>query len=597
MPKETLQVSLYEIDKSLFPHTEQTAICDEIIQHANADEPEIRKFKEQTQKRTAETGDFTLRVYYVKKPSNPKWVEFWKAIIKDDQKMLTESGWMPSYIAFIWNADRMYAATGGLGNFAIQNFINQNFGADIISRLITDKTGAIKTLQERGIVGSLLGSTKYFRRDSRLVDEDEFGKFYREVRAKLDTTILTEKFGFLESEIKRGSGCIAKSSFQLNKSIDFETLMQKVLPGMDAIMRLRPRFKLNKVQLISKHGEANKQRRADLKSKLWGQLFKRFSQGARYEIDFDLCHREFDKYFSAHTTKLFHAGKEKYSFDGPLSDVDDLFDVLRSDESFDDADEMDRYMSQCDLKTYDENDNELTRGKFLAHIHGDVREGRKTYFYVDGDWYEIDNDFIGLLNEECQTVIRDNYTEELMTELWRDLGAGRQEDDYNAKYIGKENTVVLHKVKPDGIELCDVLKWDETNVYLIHVKEGFNNMMRDLTYQSYLSARRVFEDRKSDLSFLGSIYDQMASAAGSGSDYMSRVGNQANAITREAFVNLFKEKKPVSVIAIVDTSERGRDIRGELSEFNSNIAKFTTIDLYKKLRSQDFGFRAAQIQK
>ncbi len=46
------------------------------------------------------------------------------------------------------------------------------------------------------------------------------------------------------------------------------------------------------------------------------------------------------------------------------------------------------------------------------------------------------------------------------------------EGDYNLTYKGDIKTIVLDTLTPDGIEPCDILKYDDNdNVYLFHVKK------------------------------------------------------------------------------------------------------------------------------
>ena len=50
-----------------------------------------------------------------------------------------------------------------------------------------------------------------------------------------------------------------------------------------------------------------------------------------------------------------------------------------------------------------------------------------------------------------------------------------------------------NKALADGLELCDIMYYDDNNLYLIHVKYGFQSKIRELTNQITISARRLRE--------------------------------------------------------------------------------------------------------
>lgn len=64
------------------------------------------------------------------------------------------------------------------------------------------------------------------------------------------------------------------------------------------------------------------------------------------------------------------------------------------------------------------------------------------------------------------------------------------------------NTLVFDTVTPENIEACDILKWDDEFVYVIHVKKGFDTSMRDLAAQVSITAKRIRNDRKTDYDYL-----------------------------------------------------------------------------------------------
>jgi len=169
------------------------------------------------------------------------------------------------------------------------------------------------------------------------------------------------------------------------------------------------------------------------------------------------------------------------------------------------------------------------------------------------------------------------------------------ENKYNASYIGQANTLVFDKITPANIEVCDIVKWDNNNIYLYHVKKGFDNSMRDLCNQVLISARKVVEDSKIKYEFIGQLYDKLANSNGN-STYIKNAKKQLNTITRQQFIDLFSERKIVFILAVMDTSRAGtRTLINHITDFDSNIAKFSLNELAKSMRNLDAAFQVLQL--
>jgi len=143
----------------------------------------------------------------------------------------------------------------------------------------------------------------------------------------------------------------------------------------------------------------------------------------------------------------------------------------------------------------------------------------------------------------------------------------------------------------EGIEPCDILKYDDNdNVYLFHVKKGFNNSMRDLCSQVFLSANRINEDINSNsFTYLTEVYNKMSSS--------STYNNQ---ISKNDFLDLFKNgKKLIYILCVLDESTNEKNLRDitELKQIKSNVAKFSLKELMEKMMSKGFSFQFSQIKR
>jgi uncharacterized protein (TIGR04141 family) len=591
--KDKIQISIYRIDKNLFENSDSNVVVQSIINNYNGkvkDNKEV--FVGQSLNRSDFNG-FLVKVYYSAKEREPKWRSFLKNILTEDTALIYGMNRDSSYIAFIGDSHNLYAITGGQGNFTVQDYIDQNFGVEIISRLISKDSKVIKSLQDRGVTGTVLGSTKYFRGDYRLSDEDQFGRIYKQIKAELDKKILSEEFGFSEEEIKRNAGCLAKSSFQINKSIDFDTLL-RVLGKLTTILSREKLFSLNKVIYISNRGKKNKEIINDLETQLYQILFDHCANAT--EIDFDFSHRDFEKYSIAVKYGLYKRWNDEGTFFDKLDNATELFAILQRQNLLllGNQEEFNQSLSGIIIKSFDGEGRTLTQGSIKDHIHGEIVYGNKTYFLIDGAWYEIQPDFVLDLNRDAKEFVKQSQNNSLLDEIF---DINEDENIFNQKFIGKSGFIVLDKITSENIELCDILKYSEDAIYLIHVKKGFNNSVRDLASQVLLSAKRVLTDIKTGCRFVESIESRLLKLSSSDDAYFKRASCQT--IPEGGLKSLFENKKNKQIyfcFAFVDTATSLRQIANPES-FKSNIAKFSLIQLQKEINKESFSFAIVQIKK
>ncbi|GEN71561.1 hypothetical protein [Chryseobacterium lathyri] len=120
--------------------------------------------------------------------------------------------------------------------------------------------------------------------------------------------------------------------------------------------------------------------------------------------------------------------------------------------------------------------------------------------------------------------------------------------------------------------------------------------MRDLCNQVYISARKTIEDVKNNYKYLDGLYSLVVNNNGE-SPYYKKAKTQFGKLTKEMFINSIKNKKIIFVLAVLDTSTSKRSLVNDISKFNSNIAKFTLIDLSKNMRNLGVNFQILQLDK
>ena len=598
MAEEKLQIAVYRInnENDLFSETEDIfSVLSEHIQSKSFFSQELKPNL---------NNDYQIELFYKKNLLKPKWKDFLSSISRDDQNILKiDQSWTESFVMLLLNtsSNNLYAVAGGSGYHAIQDFIDDDFGVDILSRLITKEDKILKSVKEKSVMGGILGTTKFFRKNYNLFENDSFGKIYQELKANLDKNILQDKFGFSLDDLKKESTCIAKTSFKINKAITFEQLF-KIISGCEYVLDNLSPTSINNVEKIVK--KKKQQLVQNLENELSNQLWQRYSSEEE-NIDFDLCHRDFEQYLTA-SKYIIRKNLSENNFFGEfefekLENIDELFKKIKeSEDKPEDKDDFTKLIESLKIYSYNEEngDNPLTKGWLFHHIFGDVSLDNEKYFLIDNSWYKIKDDFIMELNNSCKSFIENNYDNSL-DKSWD--YPDEKENPYNAKYFSEnpldDNVIVLDKITPENIESCDILKWNDKNLYFYHVKAGFGNTMRDLCSQVFIAANKIKSDVNSSKEYIGKTYDHLASKKESSNEYYKKAAEQIENITKDDFINIFTSKKLIFVLAVLDTATNERNLKTNVFSFNSNIAKFSLQELVKGMRGIEVEFRFTQIFK
>ncbi len=536
-----------------------------------------------------------FRLFYKSWPTLIKWKEFIAEIAEAGEKILEHNvSTNEGFILFIKikKGKSIYALTGGFGHTELQKFIDYQFGLDILSRLIKTNDKVLRAAKESNFVGGVLGSVKYFRDDYNLNENESFGNYYQELKAKLDKSILKSVFKFDEEDLKRGAGlCDAKSSFTIKKPITF----QRAIEIIDALHGLIQKKAIVDLNLIKKLDKSDKALVEKLEKEIELSLYNIYKSKIT-DTNFEVCHRYFDKYYEAKEFEVKCIVNRKQN-DVRISTCTcfaEVNSVYRSSSvSVTNQKEFALLIESTKITSYDENDHVLTIGKLMDHLCAEVKFNKRSYFLFNQEWYLIKPEFVSTLNRQCQDFISSNEVKNLLKN-WN--AVSESENDFNAKHLGEPDTLVFDKVTPENIEVCDILKWNKEEVFFIHVKEGFNNEMRNLGRQVHIAARRISEDLTSGKIFIGSLYDSLANNGGA-SPYFIKAKDALLKYTKSEFLDLFEERRPVFVLAVLDSSKKGKRNFSDITHYDSNIAKFCLQQLRQEMRSLGIDLKILEIER
>lgn len=564
MPKDKRQVAIYKINT----HTNGTSTLNALTE--NIKQKNGYHFTD-LPVNPSKFQDYTAIALRLKKPFSTNWFSFLNTILVTPISVEREMNDSALLLLEHKITRNIYAATFGiLGYYAIQEYIVEDFGIDILSHLVSPKEIQCKSTKAQSLVGTKQGETSVYR-DFHLLEEmiDDFGKIFQELTTSIPKNKL-EQFGIKTKEdSKRPKFCIAKDSFKINSSIQ-ATDIEKILNGCEWALT-QTQYPINAVKIL-----ANKKDK-DIITKLNKQciqnILKTFHQEEGH-WNFDLCHKQYEKYLIAARTDICGTYSQEYE-DGPLLKIQDLFNCLKKETPELDFTEetMQVFIEETKIITRDDEDHELTNDNIKKHLFDEEEIDNKKFFLLNGSWYQLEDSFLQDLNSRLKHLLQSySLANDKFLLPWN---SSSDEKAYINSHRQQNDSIIIHPHTVEHIELCDMMHWDNDNLYLYFIKQGFGNETRSLSSQVLLSASKIFREIKSEFDYLKKVYNKLTNL-------------NRTSLSEVDFLKLFK-KNIIVVFAFTDTSQFAgtRELKTNPDKFNSNIAKYSTLKLISELRNLD----------
>ncbi len=493
-----------------------------------------------------------------------------------------------SLVLFIETEFEMYTVIGGSAYKIILPFIDQSFGIDSYSRIINPTLDSITSIKSRGITGNRAGLNEQYRDDFKIIDYIKFGKVPQEIHIKLNEKTSKDYFKYLTDNKNPRINIATGKGFKIKKDIDFSQL-HRIVKEFSIIRQLAPSDFLSSYEEINERLYIENELKPLLIDKLYDDIPYVKGVATITNFQFDFCNpNSIEDFYEADEFIL----KEKTARGGHkvfknVNNKDEIyFEVIKyalsqiavlTKFNF-------RVFLQGVMITSYKNKVKTRNASFLFHFTSEFKIGNKSIFLIDNKWYFLRSTF--LLDLKIQTKhILNTYKlqNNFLTQNW-EFGLTR-EGIYNMKYDNLENYFVTDTIISDGIELCDIIYYDESNIYLTHVKQSFTASMRELTNQIQISAKRLKECLGSDdKSFLEKIYNQLL-----------QKGRNYNHLNLADFIKLFEEKKKTFVLAFTSQLASDAIVEDNLDLYQSNIAKFSLIECSSEMRIKYYDMEILQI--
>lgn len=571
MEKGKIQFNIYKLHTTLNKKIEIEKFIKDIVNGYNKHREVNEYFNEQNLKKN-KNGAYNFKLFYQTKKAKPKWLEFLEEYVEKSEEVLNSENIYHSIVIFIYNSNSLYGISKGQGNFLINNYIEPEFGIDILSRIIDPQSNNINSLSDISLIGNILSEEKFYRRDHNLLLEDTFGKVYKNLKAKLTKDDL--KWFELNDEIFREISCDGASFFALKTVLTFEQLVT-LIKNFQIIQKNKKSVLPKTVEQII-HSDIRNQLNNFLIDTLESLIRdKNFEQ-----LNLEIIHpTEFENFLKADNFKL------RYSKTKEIYDVKDIAFLSILEEFETESKNLKDVISKIKIQSFDENGLESCKEELLLKCFtGEINYNNSPYFILEGRWYKLKQEFSTALDEKIKWLL-ESYFKENLIEKWNKQ-KHPLEGEYN-EYIGnKSNFISLDKVtKPfNYIEIFDLIEIIDTEekLRIFHVKEGFDQNMRDLTYQAEISAKYIFEDRKQQSRNLAKrIYNEFKE-------------NDKRKINEEKFIKYFYNSN-LEICLAIKTGPSKKLSSKSPEIFNSSIAKYSLFEASKEIMSKEIGLLITEI--
>jgi len=534
-----------------------------------------------------ETKEFKIRLYVNEVlDSQPEWVIFLNEIAHENEQEYINKlkRKFPSFIIFIYNNEHIYAVTKGGGHFVINKYIKEDFGVEILERLIDENDSDLRSISERVVIGNVLAAQKFFKPDHKFTDEQSFAKFYKAIDALISKDKLYNLLGIKTtrtSMIIRG-----ENNLKIGNQLKFDELINRVVK-VNSLINATKTAHLNKFKKVTKKqlevALLNETLEMRLNNILIAQCFQEFVNSDFQEI----YHPNIFKYLQANSVN-FKRDEELINIDcNNRIDLDLIFSsfnlTINSINEF--KDEMNEIKT---FLVFENEDDFPHQANLIQWLIGDVILDGIKYFKFDGEWFRYENEFITEINNRVNRLLRKIGTPEILP-AW----INQTEGEYNRSFIGN-GVLVCDRAMYKNIEICDFIKFDLTGqgLKLYHVKDGWGQSIRIVYNQIINGARFISEFRNNS----GRLNTNKLREYYNSIKHTHYSNGHTIPVDFDQFKNLVNRKNVTFVLVYGHTNRTDRD--SQITRSNSNIAKLSIIQCENELRSSyDFGFDIVKVNR
>lgn len=481
-----------------------------------------------------------------------------------------------SFVLFACIKGDIFAIVGGGGIRVIKRYINHRFGLEFYEYMTIPQEDVVVSLTARGISGTLTQQSGIYRNGRTLIDSLKFTEIPTKINLELREDLKNTVFSFIDfnqDTIYLEVG----SYFYIKHSIDFKSL-HLLFKEINEILRKHSPTAISTFSKVQDKTLVEDEFKKILLTELRDDMLNQFGPARSsnpYKFDIDFIHpSKIQDFYECNRFELKAKGRKKPFFE--TTNRNELYkECLKyAYDNLDNPNDQFEFSTfMLGVRVYGYRDKKMrTHAMFIQHVTCEIKYNGKPVFHIDSTWYKVKNDFINSINDKCINLIEKNRLKETFLSIPWDSTI-KDEGDYNMKYNSLSNFYVFDKMLPDNIEFCDIMFENKDNIYLVHVKDGFDAKVRDVSNQITISANRFWNDFNSGShEYLESIVDT----------YNKRSSSK---IDKKTFVDKFKTDREIIYVMAFKSNSGKKPIDFKINKSKSNIAKYSLIQCVQDMSS------------
>jgi uncharacterized protein (TIGR04141 family) len=510
---------------------------------------------------------FTYHLYLTNtEEQESEWAEFIPEDLKDETSFVQQK---ISLLLFIETDLGLFVIPGGSAYRFILPFIDTSFGLTTYDRIIEIADDELTSMKSRGITGQRIAANEQYRDNYKLINYIKFGKVPQELTIKLSEKSSLSWFSSLQKKVSERIYITVGKGFQVRKQIDFDNL-HHIIKEICWMLAEVPKDYLSSYIEITDDSYKHDLREA-LHQKIYDYIpyLLGTDLDSRNKFEYDFCNpNQIERFYQASKHVLKEKDGESYRQFDEVEDRSAIFPTVvryAYAKYGNNAFEIKVFLNGVRILSYTEATNPLT-SSFMFYLSAEITYQNHPIFLIDTKWYQLKELFVKDMTSQAQRILKAFPLPAHILHVPWDKTLISKEGQYNLKYDGLPGYIVADTVIVDGVEICDIIHYDDDNVYLIHVKYGFDARIRDLTNQILISARRLNETKSSgDNKFLEKVFQQI-----------SGLGRDMQGLDKTGFIDLFS-KNIIYVLAMTSQLKNDLKIEEHIEKYSSNIARFSLI--------------------
>lgn len=462
---------------------------------------------------------------------------------------------------------------------------------EILSRLIDKSSTEIRQIEDRALFGSELGAQRFFRENYSLAYDDDFGKIYKSMLASIKEEDFA-KLGIVKKrETTRQVSISGSSSLEISTNYDYKELLNRITK----IKRLL----LTNGEDFNQFYRVPQKELSLIRDNLGEEIIKMAYKKYLDSEEVDFYHPEIFEYLSSSVTEFTNQDigtsveiemSSSKRFKDLIDEIgEDIIDIS-SEENF----------SNSLINTYgsyklNEGSNYIKPVSLNKWISGEVEFNGKKYFKVDNQWYAYKDSLDILLNERFNNTNFESLAPIIKLKDW-DRNENPSEGLFNESFITTPGYIVTDRTYMSHIEVSDLIRVTDKELFFYHVKKGLGQDMRVLSNQIINASRYLkFAIDETENNSLSSYFTSISNKYYESGNikYIETDGNEIE-LDLDGFIGLMKSNRKINFVFVYATNSN-LTINQEIINTDSRIAKLSLIYTLRDMKRTDFDFLIERI--